>query len=120
MADSSLQVWKMKALIITSFFILLACSTPGVGPIPHDYALNSFDAIPLGSSSEILEKSWGQPCRKGDYNIEGVHFKQWEYGDVSIASHGEGTEVPVAAIAMDTPELVDLRFKEEQNRRCWH
>jgi len=35
-------------------------------------------------------------------------------------SHDVGTNVPAAAIAMDTPELVDLRYKEEQNRRCWH
>jgi hypothetical protein len=54
-----------------------------------------------------------------------AHFGELAYVSKSrglfIISHDVGTDVPVAAIAMDTPELVDLRIKEDQNRRCsWH
>jgi len=59
---------------------LSACATMGDNPTKNQ-SLSSFEAVPVGSSSTILENKWGKPQVKGDYSIEGVHFTQWEYRD---------------------------------------
>ncbi len=175
----------MKLLFFFLFTFSLSCETPGKSS-EDTKTFSSFEAVPLGASSIVLEKVWNKPQEKEDYDIEGVHFTRWQYiysdskrseawflidqskggiivekvflplphsresdfqyligekfkdvkfekigtkcshfGEIVYFNKTLGLFIisrdPVTAIASDTQELVNLRNKEEQNRRCsWH